>query len=208
MKSTREFSNFSKIFEDAIIKFMENEVSKMERVEASFPKVHERIEEKVEKMIEKMKKENPTRKYQQLEKTKIVSKYCSFNDQQRKMKHHLTFDILVAFLAAIISKYYGSSDKSERKVGPSLILEPGTAVGAMSAQSIGEPATQMTLKTFHFAGVAAMNITLGVPRILEILNASRNSTPIITAQLTSSACVQGARQTKARIEKNSPAGSL
>lgn len=43
-------------------------------------------------------------------------------------------------------------------------IEPGTAVGAVGAQSIGEPGTQMTLKTFHFAGVAAMNITLGVPR--------------------------------------------
>lgn len=40
----------------------------------------------------------------------------------------------------------------------------GTAVGALGAQSIGEPGTQMTLKTFHFAGVASMNITQGVPR--------------------------------------------
>ena len=37
-------------------------------------------------------------------------------------------------------------------------IEPGTAVGAIGAQSIGEPGTQMTLKTFHFAGVASMNI--------------------------------------------------
>jgi len=40
----------------------------------------------------------------------------------------------------------------------------GTAVGVLCAQSIGEPATQMTLKTFHFAGVACMNVNLGVPR--------------------------------------------
>lgn len=40
-------------------------------------------------------------------------------------------------------------------------VEPGTTVGAIGATSIGEPATQMTLKTFHFAGVASMNITLG-----------------------------------------------
>lgn len=40
-------------------------------------------------------------------------------------------------------------------------VEPGTTVGALGATSIGEPATQMTLKTFHFAGVASMNITLG-----------------------------------------------
>lgn len=51
-------------------------------------------------------------------------------------------------------------------------IEPGTAVGAIGAQSIGEPGTQMTLKTFHFAGVAAMNITLGVPRYVFILPVS------------------------------------
>jgi len=65
-------------------------------------------------------------------------------------------------------------------------MEPGTAVGALAAQSIGEPGTQMTLKTFHFAGVASMNITLGVPRIKEIINASKNiSTPIISSILPS-----------------------
>ena len=64
------------------------------------------------------------------------------------------------------------------------IIEPGTAVGAIGAQSIGEPGTQMTLKTFHFAGVASMNITLGVPRIKEIINASKKiSTPIIQAPI-------------------------
>ncbi len=63
-------------------------------------------------------------------------------------------------------------------------MEPGTAVGAVGAQSIGEPGTQMTLKTFHFAGVASMNITLGVPRIKEIINASKKiSTPLIRTHL-------------------------
>lgn len=66
-------------------------------------------------------------------------------------------------------------------------IEPGTAVGALAAQSIGEPGTQMTLKTFHFAGVASMNITQGVPRIKEIINANpKISTPIITAALVCS----------------------
>ena len=56
----------------------------------------------------------------------------------------------------------------------------GSTVGAFGAQSIGEPGTQMTLKTFHFAGVASMNITLGVPRIKEIINHSKSiSTPIM-----------------------------
>ncbi|XP_030835383.1 DNA-directed RNA polymerase III subunit RPC1 isoform X1 [Strongylocentrotus purpuratus] len=81
-------------------------------------------------------------------------------------------------------------------------IEPGTTVGALGAQSIGEPGTQMTLKTFHFAGVASMNITLGVPRIKEIINASKNiSTPIITAELDIVNDADFARLVKGRIEK-------
>jgi len=45
------------------------------------------------------------------------------------------------------------------------MVQPGEAVGAVGAQSLSEPGTQMTLKTFHFAGVASMNVTLGVPRL-------------------------------------------
>ncbi|XP_068158672.1 DNA-directed RNA polymerase III subunit RPC1 [Drosophila tropicalis] len=82
------------------------------------------------------------------------------------------------------------------------VSEPGTAVGAIAAQSIGEPGTQMTLKTFHFAGVASMNITQGVPRIVEIINATKTiSTPIITAELRNNTSMEYARQVKARIEK-------
>merc|ERR1719414_1976938 len=84
------------------------------------------------------------------------------------------------------------------------MMEPGTAVGALCAQSIGEPGTQMTLKTFHFAGVASMNITLGVPRIKEIINASKKiSTPIVTAQLNNPFDPEYARRVKGRIEKTS-----
>lgn len=82
-----------------------------------------------------------------------------------------------------------------------MIIEPGTAVGAIAGQSIGEPGTQMTLKTFHFAGVASMNITLGVPRLKEIINASANiSTPIINGKLSTKG-LDGARAVKGRIER-------
>ncbi|KAK6461924.1 DNA-directed RNA polymerase III subunit C1 [Scheffersomyces coipomensis] len=81
-------------------------------------------------------------------------------------------------------------------------VEPGTAVGAIGAQSIGEPGTQMTLKTFHFAGVASMNVTLGVPRIKEIINASKTiSTPIINSVLVNDDDEIAARVVKGRIEK-------
>src|SRR3989338_6486278 len=59
-------------------------------------------------------------------------------------------------------------------------VEPGEAVGIVGAESIGEPGTQMTLNTFHFAGVAEMNVTMGLPRIIEILDGRENiSTPMM-----------------------------
>ena len=54
------------------------------------------------------------------------------------------------------------------------LVSPGEMVGVLAAQSIGEPATQMTLNTFHFTGIAAKNVTLGVPRLKEILNVAEN----------------------------------
>ncbi|TPX48240.1 DNA-directed RNA polymerase [Synchytrium endobioticum] len=89
------------------------------------------------------------------------------------------------------------SDKYDRAQ-----IEPGTAVGAVGAQSIGEPGTQMTLKTFHFAGIASANVTLGVPRIKEIINASKAiSGPIISTMLIPGTTEIAARFAKARIEK-------
>ncbi|KAI9727252.1 MAG: hypothetical protein M1828_006871 [Chrysothrix sp. TS-e1954] len=52
------------------------------------------------------------------------------------------------------------------------LVQPGDAIGVVAAQSIGEPSTQMTLNTFHLAGHAAKNVTLGVPRLREILMAA------------------------------------
>lgn len=48
--------------------------------------------------------------------------------------------------------------------------DPGESVGLVAAESIGEPGTQMTLNTFHFAGVAEMNVTTGLPRLIEVLD--------------------------------------
>ncbi|KAF8820604.1 Dna-directed Rna polymerase II RPB1 [Cardiosporidium cionae] len=64
------------------------------------------------------------------------------------------------------------------------LAHPGECVGAIAAQSIGEPATQMTLNTFHFAGVGSKNVTLGVPRLRELINMAKNvKTPSLTVYL-------------------------
>jgi len=63
-------------------------------------------------------------------------------------------------------------------------IEACEAVGVIAAQSIGEPGTQMTMRTFHYAGVAEINVTLGLPRLIEIMDARKEpSTPTMTVYL-------------------------
>ncbi len=63
-------------------------------------------------------------------------------------------------------------------------VAPYEACGVVAAQSIGEPGTQMTMRTFHYAGVAEMNVTLGLPRLIEIVDARRvPSTPTMEIYL-------------------------
>ncbi|KUJ23101.1 beta and beta-prime subunits of DNA dependent RNA-polymerase [Mollisia scopiformis] len=65
------------------------------------------------------------------------------------------------------------------------VVEPGEAVGIVAGQSVGEPSTQMTLNTFHLAGHSAKNVTLGIPRLREIVMTASNhiSTPTMTLRL-------------------------
>jgi DNA-directed RNA polymerase subunit A" len=64
------------------------------------------------------------------------------------------------------------------------LVDPNESVGIVSAQSIGEPGTQMTMRTFHYAGVAEISVTLGLPRLIEIVDARRiPSTPMMTIYL-------------------------
>jgi DNA-directed RNA polymerase subunit A" len=63
-------------------------------------------------------------------------------------------------------------------------IDPSEACGIVGAQSIGEPGTQMTMRTFHYAGVAEINVTLGLPRLIEIVDArSIPSTPMMNIYL-------------------------
>ncbi|KAI5749164.1 hypothetical protein M8J76_005108 [Diaphorina citri] len=80
---------------------------------------------------------------------------------------------------------------------------PGEMVGALAAQSLGEPATQMTLNTFHFAGVSSKNVTLGVPRLKEIINISKKpKAPSLTVFLTGQAArdAEKAKNVLCRLE--------
>jgi len=73
-------------------------------------------------------------------------------------------------------------------------VEAGESVGLVSAESIGEPGTQMTLNTFHFAGVAEMNVTVGLPRLIEILDGRKAITTPILLQPLNPLCLQKYQQ--------------
>ncbi|MDD1766605.1 MAG: DNA-directed RNA polymerase subunit A'', partial [Candidatus Methanomethyliaceae archaeon] len=84
------------------------------------------------------------------------------------------------------------------------LVEPGEAAGTVAAQSVGEPGTQMTLRTFHYAGVRELNVTLGLPRLIEIVDARRiPSTPTMTIRLDDEhkGKLEKAKEVVARIER-------
>ncbi|MFP4655990.1 MAG: DNA-directed RNA polymerase subunit A'' [Candidatus Woesearchaeota archaeon] len=92
------------------------------------------------------------------------------------LKEHLPQDIskpkLEKIIEAVKEEYFSS------------LIDAGESVGIIAAESLGEPGTQMTLNTKHFGGVAEMNVTMGLPRITEILDVRQKiSTPLMEIYL-------------------------
>jgi len=84
------------------------------------------------------------------------------------------------------------------------LVLPGEPVGTVAAQSIGEPGTQMTLRTFHYAGVSEFSVTQGLPRLIELVDARRNpSTPIMSIFLDEDHrySVEKAKEVHSQIEQ-------
>jgi len=83
-------------------------------------------------------------------------------------------------------------------------MDANESAGILAAQSIGEPGTQMTMRTFHYAGVAEINVTLGLPRLIEIVDARRvPSTPMMEVHIKPdvSGDVTIVRKVASKIEK-------
>ncbi|MCL5680765.1 MAG: DNA-directed RNA polymerase subunit A'' [Candidatus Thermoplasmatota archaeon] len=103
-------------------------------------------------------------------------------------KKHYQLPAKVAEKLVEVKRKYDMEDKDFDKLIDAAIqkhketsVDPFEAVGIVGAQSIGEPGTQMTMRTFHFAGIAEMDVTLGLPRLIEIVDARKTpSTPSMT----------------------------
>lgn len=84
----------------------------------------------------------------------------------------LTREQLTELVKVIVNEYYKA------------LIDPGEAIGIVTAQSVGEPSTQMILRSFHFAGLREFSMALGLPRMIEIVDARRKpSVPIMTVYL-------------------------
>jgi DNA-directed RNA polymerase subunit A" len=124
---------------------------------------------------------------------KLNSEVKSLIRQVEKDGNSLPVKIAEQLTAA--KKHYGIGEKDFEKLIKATLekyketgVDPYEAVGIVGAQSIGEPGTQMTMRTFHFAGVAEMDVTLGLPRLIEIVDARKTpSTPSMTIFLTEKA---------------------
>lgn len=116
------------------------------------------LENDIKPVLEEAAKELPKRIYEELvEKLKKVAQENGLAPEEAR-----------EIISHVVREY---------KLG---LIEPGEPVGTVAAQSIGEPGTQMTLRTFHFAGIREFNVTLGLPRFIEIVDARREpSTPIM-----------------------------
>jgi len=97
---------------------------------------------------------------------------------------------VVADIADLWEKHRGREDdlrqvlRRAQEEYESNIIDSTEAAGIVSAQSIGEPGTQMTMNTFHYAGVAEIDVTQGLPRLIEIVDARRTpSTPMMEVYL-------------------------
>jgi DNA-directed RNA polymerase subunit A" len=121
------------------------------------------VEEEINLLLEKVKQELTPQLFEEL----------SNKLKEAVKKHRITMEQASKVIEEIVRNYHRS------------LIDPGEAVGTITAQSLGEPSTQMTLRVFHYAGVREYNVTLGLPRLIEIVDARKSpETPIMEIYLT------------------------
>jgi DNA-directed RNA polymerase subunit A" len=156
------------------------------------PEPKKKVTKKAKKKpkAEPAKKKVPAVKMRVPEKLrKMTSKEIEISDILKKMGTTLPFSIVESLAKRIEGVKLSKKAMKEilEKVSEKFEIhkiDPNESAGIVSAQSIGEPGTQMTMRTFHYAGVAEMNVTLGLPRLIEIVDARRvPSTPVMEVHL-------------------------
>ena len=140
---------------------------------------HKKMRE--DKELRKKGEERQTKRLEGVEKK--VSDYLKKKGQflPKLMIRKISKRIMVA---KVTPKQFGEIMKMTLEKYAEHLIDPTESAGIIAAQSIGEPGTQMTMRTFHYAGVAEVNVTQGLPRLIEIVDARRQpSTPMMEIYL-------------------------
>jgi len=133
---------------------------------------------------------------------KDVSQDTGANLSQQTI-HDLTEAVHNRDMAKLTKKQAEALVAEASRAQDMALIDPFEAAGIITAQSIGEPGTQMTMRTFHYAGVATVNVTQGLPRIIEIVDARKvPNTPTMTIRLKgdNSQSADAAKKLAAAIE--------
>lgn len=153
------------------------------------------ISERIQDKLRNYNARNPSNRLELKKKKKSKkpkkNKYVATDDIDRKVmqsKHAVSPD---AFQLLVWVNYLRS------------MCAPGENVGILAAQGIGEPSTQMTLNTFHLAGHGAANVTLGIPRLREIIMTAsqKMSTPMMTIPLRDDVASCRAQEVEQRLNQ-------
>jgi len=193
-------SSLKKAEFDELIKYLPEKlaIDVMKKVGNKNPTTKKKKDDKVVK--EKAKtKEPPKKKKLGGEPIDIPDKFKKLSPTAMKIKEQVEKEgenlpyIVLERISKVIDEEKMSKKVTDKLLAKTLEnyekrkIDPHEAVGILSAQSIGEPGTQMTMRTFHYAGVAEMNVTLGLPRFIEIVDARRTpSTPMMEVHLSDS----------------------
>jgi DNA-directed RNA polymerase subunit A" len=155
---------------------IKKDVLKLQRMGAEEEKKHKEDKEKRKKAEERQNKK--------LEEVEVkVSGYLKKRAQflPKSIIRKISKRIMVT---KISPKQFGEIVRLTLEKYSEHLIDPTESAGIIAAQSIGEPGTQMTMRTFHYAGVAEVNVTQGLPRLIEIVDARRQpSTPMMEIYL-------------------------
>jgi DNA-directed RNA polymerase subunit A" len=160
-------------------------ISKAKSLKKTGKKSETKKEGAIKKPVRIIKKVEPPKPVEEPEEHKKIRSEIEKILDEKYLPLHVIDEIIAkvakdkelrAKLKTILSKALGEYNKN--------LIDPSEACGVVGAQSIGEPGTQMTMRTFHYAGVAEINVTLGLPRLIEIVDArSSPSTPMMNIYL-------------------------
>ena len=170
---------------EKIMKAMGRKIEKKKVVKKKAPAKKEKVAKKKKEIPKEKKATKKKVKKEVKKKTSLKERIMEILDEREE---YLPATVVEEIAEKVERR--NMVDKLERVIEKAVeeynrnLMDPYEACGMVAAQSIGEPGTQMTMRTFHYAGVAEINVTLGLPRLIEIVDARKvPSTPMMTVHL-------------------------